>query len=98
MQMFVGCANFVSYKLGRWNVSDLLMQIYQCGEKKAEHQSGEINERNPLGENSLIKPSGTEEEKTPGFPTQNAVILHFIVWLKMINKKKKRKKILAITN
>lgn len=54
-------------------------QIYQCGEKKAEHQSGEINERNPLGENSLIKPSGTEEEKTPGFPTQNAVILHFIV-------------------
>lgn len=47
--------------------------------KKAEHQSGEINERNPLGENSLIKPSGTEEEKTPGFPTQDAVILHFIV-------------------
>lgn len=66
-------------------------QIYQCGEKKAEHQSGEINERNPLGENSLIKPSGTEEEKTPGFPAQNAVILHFIVWLKMINKKKKEK-------
>lgn len=49
------------------------------GKKKAEHQSGEINERNPLGENSLIKPSGTEEEKTPGSPTQNAVILHFIV-------------------
>lgn len=48
-------------------------------EKKAEHQSGEINERNHLGENSLIKPSGTEEEITSGFPTQDAVILHFIV-------------------
>lgn len=54
-------------------------KFINVGEKKAEHQSGEINERNPLGENSLIKPSGTEEEKTPGSPTQNAVILHFIV-------------------
>lgn len=72
-------------------------KFINVGKKKAEHQSGEINERNPLGENSLIKPSGTEEEKTPGSPTQNAVILHFIVWLKMINKKKE-KKILAITN
>lgn len=57
-------------------------QIHPCGKKKVEmwteHQSEEINERNHLGENSLIKPSGTEE-KTPGFPTQNAVILHFIV-------------------
>lgn len=67
-------------------------QIYQCGEKKAEHQSGEINERNPLGENSLIKPSGTEEVKDSRLSNSECSYTSFHSLTKDDKQKKKKEK------